>query len=100
MAAVLLCSGTKGNVRPGACQGFDSSAFDFGNMFGPASDIQIQAEEMLRVRDNLNQILADHTGQTISKIQVDTDRDFYVCRRLKKYGIVDLVFKKGKNSFH
>ena len=52
---------------------------------------------MLRVRDNLNQILADHTGQTISKIQVDTDRDFFMSAEdSKKYGIVDLVFKKGK----
>ncbi|NLL15069.1 MAG: ATP-dependent Clp protease proteolytic subunit [Fibrobacter sp.] len=98
MAAVLLCSGTKGKRQAWEhARVLIHQPLISGNMFGPASDIQIQAEEMLRVRDNLNQILADHTGQTISKIQVDTDRDFFMSAEdSKKYGIVDLVFKKGK----
>jgi ATP-dependent Clp protease protease subunit len=65
-------------------------------MFGPASDIQIQAEEMLRIRDNLNQILADHTGQPIQKIVEDTDRDFFMsAEEARKYGIVDTVSRKS-----
>lgn len=98
MAAVLLCSGTKGKRQAWEhARVLIHQPLISGNMFGPASDIQIQAEEMLRVRDNLNQILADHTGQTINKIQDDTDRDFFMSAEdSKKYGIVDLVFKKEK----
>ncbi len=98
MAAVLLCSGTKGKRQAWEhARVLIHQPLISGNMFGPASDIQIQAEEMLRVRDNLNQILANHTGQSINKIQVDTDRDFFMSAEdSKKYGIVDLVFKKEK----
>jgi ATP-dependent Clp protease protease subunit len=98
MAAVLLCAGTKGKRQAWEhARVLIHQPLISGNMFGPASDIQIQAEEMLRVRDNLNQILADHTGQSISKIQVDTDRDFFMSAEdAKKYGIVDVVFKKEK----
>jgi ATP-dependent Clp protease protease subunit len=64
-------------------------------MFGPASDLQIQAEEMLRIRDNLNEILAEHTGQTIAKIAEDTDRDYFMsAEEAKIYGIIDRVIKK------
>jgi ATP-dependent Clp protease protease subunit len=97
MAAVLLCSGTKGkryaweHARVLIHQPLIS-----GNMFGPASDIQIQAEEMLRVRDNLNLILASHTGQSIEKIVIDTDRDFFMSAEdAQKYGIVDKVSVKS-----
>jgi ATP-dependent Clp protease, protease subunit len=96
MAAVILCSGTKGkrlvweHSRVLIHQPLIS-----GNMFGPASDIQIQAEEMLRIRDNLNEILARHTGQSIKKITEDTDRDFFMSAdEAKKYGIIDKIVKK------
>ncbi|MDG5813760.1 ATP-dependent Clp protease proteolytic subunit [Chitinispirillales bacterium ANBcel5] len=95
MGAVLLCSGTKGkrfaweHARVLIHQPLIS-----GNMFGPASDIQIQAEEMLRIRDNLNHILSSHTGQSLSKIVEDTDRDFFMsAEEAKKYGIVDKISK-------
>lgn len=100
MASVLLTAGTKGkrsvweHARVLIHQPLIS-----GNMFGPASDIQIQAEEMLRLRENLNQMLADHTGQPLKKIVEDTDRDFFMSAdEAKKYGIVDKVIsaKKGK----
>jgi len=98
MASVLLTAGTKGkrsvweHARVLIHQPLIS-----GNMFGPASDIQIQAEEMLRIRENLNQMLSDHTGQTLKKIVEDTDRDFFMsAEEAKKYGIVDKVVKKGK----
>ena len=97
MAAVILCAGTKGkrlvweHSRVLIHQPLIS-----GNMFGPASDIQIQAEEMLRIRDNLNEILAKHTGQSIKKITEDTDRDFFMsAEEAKKYGIVDKITKKS-----
>jgi ATP-dependent Clp protease, protease subunit len=97
MAAVLLCAGSKGkrlvweHSRVLIHQPLIS-----GNMFGPASDIQIQAEEMLRIRDNLNGILAKHTGQAIKKIAEDTDRDFFMsAEEAKKYGIIDKIIKKG-----
>ncbi len=98
MASVLLTAGTKGkrsiweHARVLIHQPLIS-----GNMFGPASDIQIQAEEMLRLRDDLNHILADCTGQSFEKIVEDTDRDFFMAaEEAKTYGIVDKVIKKGK----
>jgi len=96
MAAVLLCAGAKGKREAwGHARVLIHQPLISGNMFGPASDIQIQAEEMLRVRDNLNQILSDHTGQSIKKIQEDTDRDFFMSsEEAKKYGIIDKVSKK------
>jgi len=95
--AVVLCAGTKGkrlvweHARVLIHQPLIS-----GNMFGPASDIQIQAEEMLRIRDKLNEILAKHTGQPVKKIVEDTDRDFFMsAEEAKKYGIIDKIVKKG-----
>lgn len=94
--AVILCAGAKGkrfvweHARVLIHQPLIS-----GNMFGPASDIQIQAEEMLRTRDKLNEILAKHTGQTVKKVVEDTDRDFFMSAdEAKKYGIVDKIVKK------
>jgi ATP-dependent Clp protease protease subunit len=97
MAAVLLCSGTKGKREAwGHSRVLIHQPLISGNMFGPASDIQIQADEMLRVRDNLNQILSSHTGQPINKIVEDTDRDFFMsAEEAKKYGIIDKIAKKG-----
>jgi ATP-dependent Clp protease protease subunit len=96
MAAVILCAGTKGkrdaweHARVLIHQPLIS-----GNMFGPASDLQIQAEEMLRIRDNLNEILAAHTGQTMAKIAEDTDRDYFMsAEEARAYGIIDRVIKK------
>jgi len=79
MGSVLLCAGAAGkrkcwnNARIMIHQPLIS-----GNMFGPASDIQIQAEEMLRIRKLLNKIYEKHTGQSFEKIEQDTDRDFFM----------------------
>ena len=63
-----------------------------GHMYGPASDIQIQAEEMLRIRQSLNQMLSKHTGHPVDKIETDTDRDnFMTAEEAKAYGLVDIV---------
>lgn len=96
MGAVLLCAGAKGKrICWDHARVLIHQPLISGNMFGPASDIQIQAEEMLRVRDNLNEILARHTGQAIQKITDDTDRDYFMSAlEAKKYGIVDKVTKK------
>jgi ATP-dependent Clp protease protease subunit len=95
MGAVLLCAGTKGkryswrNSRVLIHQPLIS-----GNVFGPASDIQIQAEEMVRIRDCLNGILSKHTGQGIEKIEEDTDRDYFMtAEEAKEYGIIDNITK-------
>ena len=64
----------------------------WGSGGGQASDIEIQAREILRMRDLLNEILARHTGQEIEKIQRDTDRDFVLSAdEAKEYGIIDEV---------
>jgi ATP-dependent Clp protease protease subunit len=91
MGAVLLCAGTKGkrfcweNARVLIHQPLIS-----GNVFGPASDIQIQAEEMLKIRSRLNGILSEATGQPLKKIEEDTDRDYFMsAEEAVTYGIVD-----------
>ncbi|MGA2618676.1 MAG: ATP-dependent Clp protease proteolytic subunit [Thermoguttaceae bacterium] len=67
----------------------------YGQVGGQVSDIEIQAQEILRTRDRLNQILATHTGQPIERIAKDTDRDFYMdAEEGKKYGIVDDILTR------
>lgn len=66
----------------------------WGGTQGTAADINIQAQEILRLRANLNKILADHTGQNIKKISEDTERDFFMsAAEAQKYGLVDGVVK-------
>ncbi|HOX51668.1 MAG TPA: ATP-dependent Clp protease proteolytic subunit [Fibrobacteria bacterium] len=63
-----------------------------GTMYGPASDIQIQAEEMLRIRRELNQLLADASGKTLEQLEIDTDRDnIMTATEACSYGLVDKV---------
>ncbi len=63
-----------------------------GQFYGPAADIEIQAEEMLRVRNTLNQILAHHTGKTTEQIEKDTDRDHWLsAEQAVAYGLIDEV---------
>ena len=63
-----------------------------GGAYGQATDISIRATEILRVRKELNNILAKHTGQPIEKIEVDTERDFYMtAEEAKGYGLIDEV---------
>jgi ATP-dependent Clp protease, protease subunit len=66
----------------------------WGGTQGTAADINIQAQEILRLRTNLNKILADHTGQTVKKITEDTERDYFMsAAEAQKYGLVDGVVK-------
>jgi len=70
----------------------------WGGVQGTASDISIQAEEILKTKKRLNEILAHHTGQPIETIERDTDRDRYLAaEEAKAYGLIDVVyFKKEK----
>ena len=66
-----------------------------GGAQGQATDIDIQAKEILRLREELNQILAKHTGQTMEKLYQDTDRDFFMTsEEAKDYGIIDKIIEK------
>jgi len=65
-----------------------------GGAEGQASDIKIRAEHILKIRDRINQILVNHTGQTLEKIEKDTDRDFFMSpEEAVKYGLVDKIIK-------
>lgn len=93
MAAVLLAAGT-----PGKRIALPNSKVmihqPLGGSQGQASDIEIQAREILKTKETLNTILAAHTGQTLRKIKSDTDRDFYMTApEALKYGIVDKVIE-------
>ncbi len=93
-AAVLLVGGTKGkrfclpNSRVMMHQ-------PMGGVGGQVSDIEIQAAEMFRYRDVLNEIISTHCGQTVEKIASDTDRDFFLsAKEAKEYGLVDDILTK------
>jgi len=96
MGALLLSAGTKGkrfalpNSRIMLHQ-------PMGGFHGQATDIEIHAREILRMKDTLNKIIAFHTGQSLEKIQADTDRDFFMSGdEAKEYGIVDEVISSIK----
>ena len=94
MAAVLLSAGARGkrfalpNSRIVIHQ-------PLGGVSGQAADIDIQAREILRMRETLNQILTETTGQTLEKIAKDTDRDYIMtAERAREYGLVDEVIRQ------
>jgi ATP-dependent Clp protease protease subunit len=93
-AAVLLCGGTKGKryILPHARVMMHQP---YGGVGGQISDIEIQANEILRNREDLNKIIASHTGQPLERIAKDTDRDFFLgADEAKAYGIVDDILTK------
>ncbi|MBP7254978.1 MAG: ATP-dependent Clp endopeptidase proteolytic subunit ClpP [Negativicutes bacterium] len=70
-----------------------------GGAQGQATDIQIQAKEILRLREIGNDILVKHTGQPLEKIQTDTERDFFMSsEQAKEYGIIDAVIVRGEKA--
>jgi ATP-dependent Clp protease protease subunit len=98
MAAVLLAAGAAGkryslpNSRVILHQ-------PFGGVQGQASDIAIQAKEVLRVRENINEILAKHTHQAREKIQADIERDFIMTApEAKEYGLIDYIIASREQS--
>jgi ATP-dependent Clp protease protease subunit len=91
MGAVLLAAGAKGK-RYALPHSRILLHQPMGGFQGPATDVDIQAREILRLREELNGILMHHTGQPAEKIQKDTDRDFYMTGpQAKEYGIIDEV---------
>lgn len=91
MGAVLLTAGTKGK-RYSLPNSRILIHQPMGGFQGQASDIEIQAKEILRMKDTLNKILVKHTGKDLDQIQLDTDRDFFMTgQEAKEYGIIDHV---------
>jgi len=95
MAAVLLASGKKGKriTLPNSEILLHQV---MGGAEGQATEIEITAKQILKIKQKLNEILAKHTSQPISKIEKDTDRDFYLtAEEAKKYNLVDEIVKQG-----
>jgi len=91
MGALLLTAGTTGK-RYSLPNSRIMIHQPMGGVQGQASDIKIQAEEIIRLRGTLNKILAFHTKRDIKKVEVDTDRDFFMSgEEAKKYGLIDHV---------
>lgn len=98
MGAVLLTAGTAGKryALPNARIMIHQP---WGGVQGQASDISIQAREILRLRDRTNEILAEHTGRSVDVISRDTDRDFFMtAKEACDYGLVDEVVQTRKQS--
>jgi ATP-dependent Clp protease protease subunit len=93
MGAILLCGGAQ-KKRYALPNSRVMIHQPLGGVQGQATDIDIQAKEILLVRERLNQILAKNTGQTLSKIQADTERDnFMTSPEAKKYGLIDEILE-------
>ncbi len=97
MAAVLLAAGAKGKryALPNAEILLHQP---MGGITGQASEIEIGARQILKIKDKISQILAKHTGKPLKTVEQDTDRDFYLsAKEAKDYGVVDEVIAQGKN---
>lgn len=95
MGALLLCSGTKGkrSILPNARILIHQP---LGGTSGQASDIEIHANEILRMKRRLNEIMSEATGQDLEKIKVDTDRDYIMeAQAAVDYGLVDKIIKSA-----
>ena len=91
--AVLLCAGTKGrrHILPHAKVMIHQP---YGGVTGQTTDVQIQAEQIIKAKQTLNEIIARHTGQTIEQVAEDGDRDrYFTAEEAKEYGLVDEVFQ-------
>ncbi len=99
IAAVLLAGGTKGKRL---CLPYSRILIHqpWGQVYGQATDIKIQAEEIMRIKRIIHEILAYHTGQPIEKIERDTERDYFMsAQEAKEYGIIDrIIYSREKES--
>jgi ATP-dependent Clp protease protease subunit len=94
MGTILLAAGTKGK-RSALPHARIHIHQPLGGVSGQVADIEIHAKEYLKVRQRLNEIMAQHTGQPVERIEKDTDRDFYMsAEEAKEYGIIDEVIAK------
>jgi len=97
MGALLLCAGAPGKryALPGARILIHQPSM--GGLSGQATDIDIHAREILRMREITNQLLAKHTGQKLDKVEKDVERDFIMnAQQAKEYGIIDEIIYKHK----
>ncbi|MBI4707409.1 MAG: ATP-dependent Clp endopeptidase proteolytic subunit ClpP [Candidatus Omnitrophica bacterium] len=98
MGALLLCAGAK-TKRHGLPNSRIMIHQPWGGVQGAAEDISRHAKEILKMRDRLNEILANHTGQSLDKVQKDTDRDYFMsAQEAKEYGLIDEVIALGKKK--
>ncbi|HPZ43373.1 MAG TPA: ATP-dependent Clp endopeptidase proteolytic subunit ClpP [Bacillota bacterium] len=98
MASVLLCAGAKGK-RYALPYSRILIHQPLGGVQGQATDIEIHAKEIIRMREFLNEIIAKHTGQPLEKIARDTERDYFMsAQQAKEYGIIDEVFDVRKQK--
>ncbi len=98
IGAVLLAAGTKGK-RYSLPNSRILIHQPMGMAQGQATDVKIHAEHLLEVRDQINRILAQHTGQPIERIEKDTDRDFFMTpEEAQEYGIIDEIIRPKKNT--
>lgn len=93
-AAVLLAAGSPGKRYALPHARIMLHQPHIGGLEGQATDIEIHAKEIMRVKEEMNQMLAGHTGQELEKIRIDTDRDFWMTApEAKEYGVVDAVIE-------
>jgi len=98
MGAVLLAAGAKGK-RYALPNSRILIHQPMGGFQGQAADIDIHAKEIIRMRKDLNKILAAHTGRTVAKIRKDTDRDYFMsAAEAKKYGLIDKVLSRRRDE--
>jgi len=98
MAAVLLAAGTSG-MRYALPHSRILLHQPMGGFQGQASDIDIQAREIIRLKGTLNEILSAHTGQELSKVELDTDRDYFMgASEAKEYGVIDQMLSSRKEA--
>ncbi len=93
VGAFLLCAGTKGkrHALPNARIMIHQP---WGGAQGTAADIAIQAEEIVRLKRRLNELISKHTGQPVERVEKDSDRDFFMsAEEAKSYGVIDDIFK-------
>ena len=96
MGAVLLCAGEKGK-RSGLTHSRVMIHQPMGGAQGQASDIEITAREILKLKDELYEIIASHSGQTVKKVTEDSDRDYWMKADVaKKYGMIDEILVRDK----
>lgn len=97
MGALLLTAGKKGKRYAWShSRMLIHQPLIAGQIIAPATDIKIQSEEIIRTREVLNKLFAEHTGQKLEKIQQDTDRDFFMsAEEAKAYGMIDDILTEG-----
>lgn len=98
MAAILLCAGTKGK-RLSLPHSRILIHQPMGGVQGQATDIEIHAKEILKIKRILNEIISRHTGMEIGRVEKDTDRDYFMsAEEAKEYGIIDSIYTTRKSS--